>query len=182
MPSFSIISNNCWSNKVYEHLAIPYQTPFINIFMAPECYLQMTSDLRWHLRQPLSFVSQSRHALVNALRDERQAYYPIAILGEVELQCLHFTSNEEVTKTWARRLARFVEDESRWFFKFSDDLGCTQSQLEEFDALPYLNKISFTSRPMPHLKSALYVPSVGDCVSFPDQTDWHKFNGPKWVS
>lgn len=182
MPNFSIIANNCFSNKLYEGLNLPYTTPLISIFFEPTSFLKLLTNLRWYLHQPLEFVKESRHEVINALRANRQAHYPIAVLGgDVELQCLHYESPGEVREKWARRLARLVPDDSRLFIKFSDEHGCTQSQLEAFDAMPYQHKVCFTSKPMPHLKSAVYIPSQGDCVSFPDQTDAKWFDGAAWV-
>lgn len=161
---------------------LPYTTPLISIFFAPACFLKLLTNLRWHLHQPLEFVDESRHEVIRQYRTEHQAHYPIAVLGgDVELQCLHYDSPDDVREKWARRLARLVSDDSRLFVKFCDQHGCTPGQLESFDAMPYQNKVCFTSKPMPHLKSAVYIPSQGDCVSFPDQTDAKWFDGATWV-
>jgi len=170
---FSIIANNCWSNKIYEGMRIPYQTPLISIFMHPDCYLKMIGNLFWYLHQPLEFIEKSRHPIVEA---QRQSDYPVALLGgDVELQCLHYTSRDEVREKWARRLPRIVA--SRFIFKFCDSLGCTPEQLEAFDAKPFPSKICYTSKPMPHLKSAVYIPG-GESVSFEAQTRPEAF---RWV-
>ena len=181
MRGFSVISNNCWSNKLYEQLGMIYTTPFINIFFHPDDYLKMLHGLKCYLALPLSFAKESRHDNINRLRKGHKTLYPIALLGDVELQCLHFASEPEVTATWNRRLARMMPDESRWFFKFSDEYGCTQAQLEQFDALPFMHKVCFTCRPMPHLKSAVHVPGDGDNVTFQDQTDPKWFNAVRWI-
>ena len=183
MRNFSIISNNCWSNKIYERLNLPYQTPFVNIFFHPDCFLQMLSNLEWYLNRPLWFVKRSRHNVINRLREDRKANYPIAMLHDVELQCLHFHTEAEVVDTWARRLARMAPDESRRFYKFSDEHGCTRQQLEQFDALPFANKVCFTSKPMPHLKSAVHIPYGGnDGVPFAEQTDLKYFDAIQWLN
>lgn len=161
-------------------MGLQYTTPIISIDFAPSCFLKLVGNLRWYLRQPLEFVEKSKHDWMNARREERQSYYPIAMLGDVELQCLHYTSRDQVREKWARRLPRLVDDDSRLFFKFCDSYGCMPHQLEAFDAMPLANKVCFTSKPMPHLKSAVHIPG-GDCVSFPDQTDARWFDGVEWV-
>lgn len=181
MRDFCIISNDCWSNKLYEKLEMAYTTPFINIFFHPDDFLKMLHGLKSYLSSPLSFVGVSRHDSINRLREERGASYPIAMLGDIELQCLHFLSEHDVTAAWNRRLARMTPDESRWFYKFSDEYGCVEEHLEEFDAMPFIHKVCFTRRPMPHLKSMIHIPGDGDSATFQEQTDSKWFDAVRWI-
>lgn len=167
---------------IYEKIGIPYQTPLAHVFLAPGCYLKLASRLRWYLKQPIEFISSSQHDVINKLRNDHKNNYPIALLGgDVEIQCLHYATPEEFIEKWNRRMQRLVEDDSRLFFKLCDNNGCTKEQLEEFDALPVQNKVCYTSTPMPHLKSAIHIPSKDGCVSFADQTDLRHFDAIAWV-
>lgn len=55
-----------------------------------------------------------------------------------------------------RRKARI--DWNNLFVLMTGRDGCTEEILKEFDALPYPNKAVFTHIPMPHIKSAVYLP------------------------
>jgi uncharacterized protein (DUF1919 family) len=45
-PEFTIVSNNCWGAHIYQNLGEPYRTPFVGLFLAPECYLRLLKRLR----------------------------------------------------------------------------------------------------------------------------------------
>ena len=158
---FTIVSNNCWGAHIYQNLGQPYQTPFIGIYFAPECYIVLLSRFRWFLDQPIHFVDRSRHDYVNAYRKKENLHYPIGCLGgEVEVQFLHYASESDAIEKWNRRLKRVCSDDSKLFFKFCDRDGCTSGQLAAFDQVPFQNKVCFVSRPATHLRSAVPIPSL----------------------
>src|SRR5678810_1052541 len=98
---FTVVSNNCWGAHIYQRLGQPYQTPFIGVFFAPECYLILVSRFRWFLSQPVRFLDRSRHEYINALREERKLRYPIGCLGgDVEVQFLHYAAENEAAEKW----------------------------------------------------------------------------------
>jgi len=158
---FTIVSNNCWGAHIYQQLGRPYQTPFVGVFLAPACYVTLVLRWRWYLSQTMHFVNRSKHAYVNALREQRNLRYPIGCLGgNVEVQFLHYESEAEALEKWTRRSQRISPDDSHLFFKFCDRDGCTPEQLAAFDAAPYLNKVCFVSKPSPHLRSAVWIPNI----------------------
>jgi uncharacterized protein (DUF1919 family) len=162
---FTIVSNNCWGAHVYQRLGISYRTPFVGLFLMPEDYLRLLQRLRWYLGQPLTFQQRSRHASITALRERIGRQYPIGCLDEVEIQFLHYESNQEAAQKWGRRVARVVDRDERIFVKFCDREGCTDEQLSAFDRLPYTNKVCFVAKPAGHLQSAVWIPeSTGDSV------------------
>jgi uncharacterized protein (DUF1919 family) len=160
---FTIVSNNCWGAHIYQQLRIPYQTPFVGLFLAPTCYLTLIGRLRWFLAQPLRFVRESRHAAVNALRERQGLTYPIGSLGdEVEVQFLHYASEAEAAEKWKRRAQRVTSADSRLFFKFCDHGGINPRHLATFDAAPVAHKVCFVAQPAPQLKSAVLIPDTSD--------------------
>ena len=180
MKPFTIVANNCWSNKVYEHLGVPYQTPLTSTFLHPEDYLAIARNFRWYIDQSIEFIDKSRHEVI---RSRKAANYPIGIVaGEVEIHFLHYETQDEVIQKWKRRASRVVEDDDRLFFKLCDDLGCTEEHIEQFHLLPFKNKICYTSKPYPYLKHALHIKGKGDCVSFEDASNYRYFDAPKWVT
>jgi uncharacterized protein (DUF1919 family) len=161
--NFTIVSNNCWGGHIYQLLGKPYQTPFIGLFFAPNCYLTLISRLRWYLSQPVRFTRRSRHDNINELREQQGSLYPIGYLGDdIEVQFMHYKSEAEAAEKWARRVERVCRDDDRLFFKFCDRDGCTQDQLAAFDSAPIAHKVCFVSRPSPQLRHAVLIPSEHD--------------------
>src|SRR5438445_11505408 len=78
---FSIISNNCWGAHVYQALDLPYQTPFVGMFIPPKSYLQLLWNFDDCIGSSLDFVNQSELASLNYWRQREQLTYPIGILG-----------------------------------------------------------------------------------------------------
>ena len=165
---FTIVSNNCWGAHVYQQLGIPYQTPFVGLFLTPECYVTLVPRLRWYLSQQVRFVKKSKYERINEFREKQGRLYPIGRIGDdVELQFLHYQSESDATEKWTRRAARVTHDDSRLFFKFCDRDGCTRQQLESFDTSPVAHKVIFISTPSPSLTNAVWIPS-GGATQVPD--------------
>jgi uncharacterized protein (DUF1919 family) len=156
---FTVVSNNCWGSHIYQQLGRPYQTPFVGLFLAPECYVALVNRFRFYLQQPLRFRTRSRHEYVNAFRDHRKLNYPIGCLGnDIEIQFLHYESEAEAEQKWTRRLDRVNRDDSKLFFKFCDRDGCTTDQLVSFDTSNVANKVCFVARPMKNLQHSIWIP------------------------
>ena len=83
--------------------------------------------------------------------------YPVGLLGDLKVHFMHYHSEQEAREKWEAR-----------------------SQRLDFDNLPYPNKVVFTHKPYPELKSAYYIKGfenegeVGDLFTF---SGW---NGEKY--
>lgn len=82
--------------------------------------------------------------------------YPIASLGDLTLHLVHYKTVEEAEASWIRRVPRI--DGEHMFLLMNDRNDCTYEDLQHFEALPYENKVVFTHREYPELKSAFYLP------------------------
>jgi uncharacterized protein (DUF1919 family) len=144
---FSIISNNCWGAHVYQALHLPYQTPFVGMFIPPKSYIQLLWNFEDCIGSSLKFVNQSESASLNSWRQEAQLTYPIGVLGgRVEVHFLHYATMAEVESKWRRRCARIVTNRQRLFVKFDDRDGATSDDIEAFFQTPYDNKVCFSGR------------------------------------
>ena len=162
---FTIVSNNCWGAHLYTEAGIAYQTPFVGLFLDPNCYINLLSRFRDVIHNPLTFVSESQRDGINTFRKAYGRDYPIGRLAEdIEIQFLHSETEAEAADKWNRRVARISTNDDNLFFKFCDHDGVrvTQEHLEAFDRLPFAHKVCFVAKPHPQLKSALLVP---DCVN-----------------
>lgn len=182
---FTVVSNNCWGAHIYQALGKPYDTPFVGLFIQPDSYLALLSDFQNLMRQPLEFVAESRSEALNLWRERDGLTYPIARLGEVEINFLHYSGPEEASAKWTRRRDRMTHHADRLFFKFDDREGATADHIQAFDALPLAHKVCFTARP--HAAATIVVPPPGGGTEVIDglalaKMSKHRFNALRWIS
>lgn len=153
---FAIISNNCWGHELYKSTRREYNTPFIGLFMFPECYLALLRNFDKLINNELKFSSQSKY--FNTLK-----HYPIGILGgDVEIHFLHYKTQEEATEKWNRRCDRLrqaLKNNTPLYVKLCDNDGCTKDQLVQFHALDFAYKISIGLQQFPS-EQHFYVPGL----------------------
>lgn len=146
--NFTIISNNCWGGMVYESFNLIKQSPTVGLYILPADYLKFISDIKWYLNQKLEFIkpSESKNSeyIKNKIKDKKFGTYPVAKLADIEIYFMHYESEESVVEKWNRRKERI--DWNHILYKFNDQNGCTNEQLEQFSQLPLKNKIAFTVR------------------------------------
>lgn len=167
---FCIIANNCWGAEVYKYKHVPFNTPFIGLFLYPKCYLKLLKNFSENIRSGLRFTTKSAYiGNVNS--------YPIGLLkDDIEIHFLHYKTVEEAREKWNRRVDRIPANENDLFFKFDDRDGCTPTQLKTFHQLPFQNKISFSIASYPQLKSNVRI------IRSKDQTTVHDGLDLFWVS
>ncbi len=135
----SIISNDCFSSFMYRFYGIPFNSPFVGLFIMPEDYLALLSDLSV-LQTPPVMCSSADSRFKDRLTVDHP--YPLGILpGGIEIHFLHYGSPEEALDKWTRRVGRL--DLSNCIVKFSYNNGCADDDLRHFDALPLPNKVAF---------------------------------------
>jgi uncharacterized protein (DUF1919 family) len=181
---FTIISSNCWGSKIYQDMGIQYRTPFVGCFVYAPCYIRLLKNLNEYLFSDLSFVKESKYPISNALRKEYGNFYPIGVLkNDVEIHFIYSSNEKEAESKWNRRINRVNME--NLFISFTDRDLCTESILEEFDNLPYPQKVVFTAKNYPHIKSSVWIrecrndPFVPDLFTnaylfkkYFDVTDW----------
>jgi len=145
-----IITDNCWGADYYKERKIPYNSPFIGLFIPGPAYLLMLQDFDAALATPLRFIKQSRY------RDE-SPHYPIAeLLDGIEIHFLHYKSEKEATEKWARRCARLQQaltNNATLLLKMCDGSGATDDEIMEFHQLPFVKQhhnISFSQIKLNH--------------------------------
>jgi len=152
--NFTIICDNCWAGKVYQELGLPYQTPFVGMFVFSPDYIKMLKNIKHYLSGniPLKFVKESKY-----IKDFDNSY-PLALLDDIELHFLHYADEEEATQKWNRRLKRMHWD--NLYFKFNDNDACTYELMKEFEELPYKSKVIFSSKNYSDLPSLVHFKSA----------------------
>jgi len=184
---FTIISNDCWGGGVYEDLQLQYTTPTVGLFFHAPCYIDFLENFNQLIQLELFFVKESKYKEANDYRVQKNHYYPIAKLKEVEIHFLHYDSEEEAISNWNRRKARI--NFKNLYFKFSDSNLCTPELINRFDRLPLSenSKVVFTAKKLNNIKSAVFLRKykrelfIGDIYS--NRWAYRKdFNVVKWLN
>ena len=109
--------------------------------------------------------------------------FPLESLMIFEVIFLHYPTSEEAKEKWIRRSTRVNWD--NLFIKFSQMNGCSQDVLQQFDDLPFANKICFTASLMPQLKCASFFKGFEDSsqgiLNDTDRFD-KSFNLTRWLN
>jgi len=186
--NFTVVSNNCWGSHVYRVLDIPYLTPFVGMFIPPKSYLYLLKRFDSCIGADLEFADQSASAPISLWRQRERLTYPIGLLeGHVELHFLHCADEKDARTKWQESCGWIVSDPSRWFFKFDDSWGASAEEVEEFCALPFGNKVCFTTAR--YNSSTVIVPAVAkdggaqnpDGILLADISPQY-FNALRWIS
>lgn len=141
--NFSLITSNCTGGFIYHWLGLQFRTPFINLWMTNNDYIQMLENFDDFIRTPL-------HEDTDATEP-----YPVGIgWGGGRVLFTHYRSFEEANKKWEERKKRIdCHNMSVWMTNWSGD----EDILRRFDALPFENKVIFVNRPYEQYTSAVYL-------------------------
>lgn len=151
--SFTIISDNCWAWYVYQNLKIQYQTPFIGLFLFPECYEKLLGNFEIVIQKDIFFIPPKTSKYASVTKET----YPIGVIGwDIEIHFLHYNSEEEALLKWSRRKKRI--NMNNLIFKVSCRNPLQNlSLLNCFQKLHPKNKIVFVGEPFP---DAIYCPEL----------------------
>jgi uncharacterized protein (DUF1919 family) len=155
---FVLISNNCWGYELYNALGREYNTPFVGLFLFPECYIQFLENFETFINDEIKFTKTSKYK-------SGTSNYPIGMLcGKIEIHFLHYSSENEAFEKWNRRTARLRKAmllNVPLFVKFCDRDGCTNDHITRFHSLPFENKISIGVNRF-NASNHLYQPKLKD--------------------
>jgi len=150
----SIVSNDCWGGFMYRYHKLPFNSPFIGLFVMPEDFVRILKDPAV-LQDQLIFIPKSKSRHLDKIN--HTADYPVGVLPNgIEIHFLHYANAEEARKKWSRRVNRI--DWNNAIIKLSDNYYITPETMESFDRLSYPCKVLFTGTPHPELKSACFLP------------------------
>ena len=175
---FSLVSSNCNGACILHDLQVPFNSPFVNLWMKPDEYIKMLQNFRTYMSYELTFIQ------------ENGIDYPIGLLGDVRIYFQHYGSEEEAKQKWEERSARLNYE--NLFILFTDRDGCTEQNLIDFDRIPYKNKVVFVHVPNNLIASAAYIrgfekeEAVGLCMNYKHDYAYKKyyddFDYVKWFN
>lgn len=151
---FSIISNNCWGGRVYQRYGLPYTSPTVGLLFFADEYLKFVQNLEYYLSLDLTFIPK-KESRYYEFYSEKEKYYPIGVLGDIEIVFLHYKSEQEAYDKWNRRKERINWD--NLIVKFNDQNKATEGHIRMFDSLPFKNKICFVANKVPGTKCTIQI-------------------------
>ncbi len=179
--NMSVIASNCAGAFILHDLGQKFNSPFVNLYLEPADFIKYLTDIEHYRQAKLRFLQNERH-------------YPVAMLDDIRIYFMHYHSEQEAAIKWYERSARLNSD--NLFIIMTDRDGCTYQDLLNFDRLPFKNKVVFTHKPYPEIKSAFHIhgfekqTQVGDVFAYTgmfgrkyyDQFDYVAwFNGERMI-
>lgn len=143
---FTLFSQNCIGSVMYHDLGLQFRSPTINMLFEPKGFIQFMKELRWFLQQPIRFLHSDKK-------------YPVGEIGGVQIEFVHYHSEEEVLVSWKKRMERINWDN---VFVLCCDEGLSHDDMVEFDNLPYQNKILFMHQNDPSINCGIYTKAYQD--------------------
>ena len=139
----TIIASNCNGEFIYYDMRLKFLSPTINLSFDMNDYVKMLENLRWYMEQPILPYDDDRFE------------FPTGKLADIEIRFNHYDTFEEAVEKWEERKKRINWD--NLFILGIDGDNCTYETMQRFDNLPYKNKVIFTHKPYPEIKSAYYI-------------------------
>ncbi len=158
----SIISSNCFAGRVMQDLGMQYNSPTLGLYIWYPDYIEFLSNLKYYLTEAkIEFVEHSKYPLGDERRKKWSHWYPVGLLGgKVEIQFLHYHTEEEAAEKWYRRAKR-VNWDKLLIIGMEQNL-CTVDDIASFDKLPFKKKIFFSSHQLPEIESNFQVPEFAN--------------------
>lgn len=179
-PGFTVIANDCWGGELYHYFNLPYNTPFVGLYLMAPCFIRFLKNPDYYLSLELSFRQTSTYAEVEQTRAKHPIKFPVGVLDDIEIQFMHYKTEEEARQKWNRRKQRM--NKNRIFVKFDGSKdGANDALIDEFDRLPYA-KICLVNKPYPLASSAVFVPDWEQDGAKMFAKTMRVFNVKKWLN
>ena len=117
--NFCIIANNCLGSKIYQILKIQYNTPFVGLFIQPNCFVKLAINFEHYIRQPLRFSERSKYEKYNS-NEQSGTPYPLGLLDDVEIHFLHYNNENIAATKWRERCSR-IDKDSLYYTMVADE-------------------------------------------------------------
>ena len=161
---FSVFSSNCVGCLMLHDIGVAFRSPFVNLYVDAKDYIKYLKDPQKYNQMEFQEIP-SDHP------------YPVGMLGDVTFHFVHYPSFEQAVAAFRRRVPRISYEDL--FVIFSERDGCTYEDLQEFDRLPYPNKVVFTHKPYSDIASAFYIEGFENDACLGSIIRWDKKLGRK---
>jgi uncharacterized protein (DUF1919 family) len=128
----TVFSNNCWGGLLYSTLGLECCSPFKNLFVKDDDYLDFLKNAQYYMELDLKFERYEVDA-------HSMNKYPVMKLGNLEIHCNHDKDPVQATEKWNRR-----RDKINWDNLLVEMYTEKEQSAREFlDLEQYSNKIVF---------------------------------------
>ncbi|MBE6777093.1 MAG: DUF1919 domain-containing protein [Ruminococcaceae bacterium] len=141
--NFTLISNNCNGGVLLHELGLRFNSPFVNLYVNTEDYIKYLQNFDYYNTLEVEFLNDTDKS------------YPVGRLGDLTVDFVHYKSNSEAKTKWNERTQRINKDNIFVILTEQDD--CTFDCLKSFDNLNFENKVVFTCKRYPEIKSSVFV-------------------------
>jgi len=142
--SRTIVANNCIGGLISHYLHLQFTAPTVNLFILPSDYIKMLQEFDKYF-DPEAPITQV----------ESDKPYPVGDIYGCKIYFMHYKDFESAVQKWRERCTRINKD--ALYILMTDRDGCTQEDMQAFDALPYKNKVLFTHKEHTAIASAVYI-------------------------
>lgn len=139
----TIISSNCNGGIIYHDLKLPFNSPTINLSMDTDDFIKLVSNLKYYLEKEIVEI------------EDKNYDFPCGMLEDIKIRFNHYNTFEEAVDKWNERKKRINWDNI--YVMGIDGDNATYESLKKFDELPYENKVIFTHKSYPEIKSSYYI-------------------------
>lgn len=166
---FTILSSNCVGGMMSYELGIRFNSPTVNMYFETSDFTKFLKNLRHYLDCDWADITKSEDP------------YPIALIDDIKVYCVHYRSVEEAKTKWDERKMRINYE--RLFVIAIERDGCTYEDIREFDGLEdYKYKVIFTRKEMPEIDSAYYIKGSEQDGVVRDICQYKSaFSGRRWL-
>jgi len=158
---FCIVANNCLGSRIYQTLGRQYNTPFVGLLVQPPCFAKLVANFETYMAKELTFTKKSKYLKhPNARRTNTPC--PIGQLGDIEIQFIHYSSEDEATYKWNQRKARI--DYTKLYYILVIDQVCAPEVIATYTQSNTQNKVCFHSQRDLEFPTGVYIPSKMDRI------------------
>ena len=143
---FTILSPNCIAGTMYRKLGKEFLTPTINLWMTQGDFIKFAVNLREYIAMRLVFQQTDKA-------------YPVAMLGDIQINFLHYKTEAEAEAAWERRKKRINYDNLYILMYYRE--GYTLDQIREIEKAKCKNLIVLTATPC---RWTMHVTSSPACI------------------
>lgn len=141
----TILSSNCTGSLILHEMGLPFNSPCVNLWMQNSDFVKFCENLDKYTGDnvKIEFIDDGIHN------------YPVGKLEDITIYFMHYKTSQEAEKKWIERSKRINKDNLFVMMVQRDDWK--EEDLFNFDRLEYKNKVVFTYKEYPDIKSAFYI-------------------------
>lgn len=175
-----ILATNCMGGILYHDTGKPFDSPTINCTVSGMDFIKLCQNPDYYMSQTPTLVETS------------PAGYPIADVGGIRVNGVHYKDIDDFSDKWIRRGERFLQQKDAEILVIGSDAQIkTDEEIEAFHSLPY-RKVCFTIRKDIPYDEFVFVETFKDMENMGDLTRYagilgkrifeKEFDFVKWIN